>query len=64
MGVGGQVEFTAARFRRLEYTENVCGCKFYLASDAHTPEQLNVATERFQRAIDLLDLTEDDKFKI
>ena len=41
-----------------------CGCKFYLASDAHTPEQLNIATQRFNKAIDLLDLTEDDKFHI
>ena len=49
---------------RIFKTAKACGCKFYLASDAHTPEQLDIAAERFQRAIDLLDLTEDDKFKI
>ncbi|MBR2459943.1 MAG: hypothetical protein IKB34_01755 [Clostridia bacterium] len=40
-----------------------CSCKFYLASDAHTPEQLDIATQRFNRAIDLLGLTEEDKFR-
>lgn len=39
-----------------------CGCKFYLGSDAHFPNQLDEAIPLFKRAIDLLDLTEDDKF--
>lgn len=41
-----------------------CGCKFYLGSDAHHPEQLDVAKTIFERAIDLLELTEEDKFII
>lgn len=49
--------------RRIFDIAKDCGCKFYLASDAHTPEQLNIATQRFNRAIDLLGLTEDDKFR-
>lgn len=38
------------------------GCKFYLGSDAHHPEELDAATERFEKIIDLLGLTEEDKF--
>lgn len=49
---------------RIFRTAKECGCKFYLASDAHTPEQLDIATVRFNRAIDLLELTEDDKFRL
>ena len=41
-----------------------CGCKFYMGSDAHTPNELNTAKERFERAIDLLDLKEEEKFHI
>lgn len=41
-----------------------CGCKFYLGSDAHHPERLDAAKTIFERAIDLLELTEEDKFII
>lgn len=41
-----------------------CGCKFYTGSDAHHPKGLNDAKEIFERAIDYLELTEDDKFKL
>ena len=41
-----------------------CGCKFYLASDAHHPNAFERAPERFARAIDALELTESDKFRI
>lgn len=40
------------------------GCKFYLGSDAHTPKGLAEAPALFERAIDILDLKESDKFKI
>ena len=39
-----------------------CGCKFYLGSDGHHPDQLYAAKERFEKAIDDLGLTEEDKF--
>ena len=39
-----------------------CGCKFYLASDAHKPEELDEACSYFQWGIDMLELTEEDKF--
>lgn len=41
-----------------------CGCKFYLGSDAHRPHEFKGAKERFEQLIDLLELTEDDKFII
>ena len=40
------------------------GCKFYLGCDAHHPKDLTESKARFDRAIDLLGLTEDDKFHI
>ncbi len=41
-----------------------CGCKFYLGSDAHRPEELDEAKAIFERAIEFLKLAEDDKFHI
>lgn len=40
------------------------GCKFYCGSDAHHPEKLDCAKDRFERAVDMLNLTENDKFNI
>ncbi len=40
------------------------GCKFYCSSDAHHPKELNEVKAIFERAIDLLDLTEENKFRI
>lgn len=39
-----------------------CGCKFFLGSDAHTPVPYRYVISVFERAINLLDLTESDKF--
>ena len=39
-----------------------CGCKFYLGSDAHHPKSLDAAKAIFERALELLDLQESDKF--
>ena len=39
-----------------------CGCKFYMGSDAHTPEGLDRAKAIFERIIDQLGLEETDKF--
>lgn len=41
-----------------------CGCKFYCGSDAHHPQNFDKVKGIFERAIDLLELTEDDKFII
>lgn len=40
------------------------GCKFYLGSDAHTPDGFDRVQEVFSRAIDMLGLQESDKFHI
>ncbi len=41
-----------------------CGCKFYLGSDSHHPEDFKHAIPAFKRAIKMLRLTEADKFII
>ncbi|MBQ7387073.1 MAG: hypothetical protein IJW03_02790 [Clostridia bacterium] len=41
-----------------------CGCRFYLGSDAHHPNDLESSIAVFKRAVDILGLTEDDKFRI
>lgn len=41
-----------------------CGCKFYCGSDAHTPANFENAKAIFERAVDMLGLTEEDKFII
>ena len=38
------------------------GCKFYLGGDAHDPECLATRKLWFERMVDMLELTEDDKF--
>jgi hypothetical protein len=38
------------------------GCKFYLGSDAHHPKSFLESRELFEYAVDLLDLSESDKF--
>lgn len=40
------------------------GCKFYCGSDAHHPNDLESAKNAFEYAVNYLQLTENDKFKI
>jgi histidinol phosphatase-like PHP family hydrolase len=40
-----------------------CGCKFYLGSDAHTQKECGKAPENFERMVDCLNLTEEQKFR-
>jgi len=49
---------------RIFRTAKGCGCKFYLGSDAHDPGYFKKTKNVFERAIDLLDLSENDKFHI
>ena len=39
------------------------GCKFYLGTDAHHPDAFVKSKAIFERAIERLELTEDDKFR-
>lgn len=41
-----------------------CGCHFYLGSDAHRLAQIVEGPKRFARIIELLELTEDDKWHL
>jgi len=60
----GFAEADAERVLRPFRIARGCGCKFYLASDAHHPQNLDGAIARFARAVDLLDLTAEDKFRL
>ena len=68
---GVELNFDATRYTpeqqksayRLYHIAKECGCKFYLGSDAHSLKALDAAMEKFDRMIDALGLTEDDKFK-
>lgn len=47
---------------RIYEIAKMCGCKFYLGTDAHHPDALYGMREVFEPVIDTLGLTEDDKF--
>jgi len=49
---------------RIYRTAKACGCKFYLASDAHERPFMAAAMPGFEKFIDALDLKESDKFKV
>lgn len=40
------------------------GCKFYMGSDAHHPQGLDIAKSRFEKGVEALGLSEEDKFVI
>ena len=70
LGVGIELNFSFNNYTDEEWAlqlqpyriAKACGCKFYLGSDAHTVGGLNGAMKKFERMIDDLGLTEDDKF--
>lgn len=72
VGVGIELNGSDMQFKENEQetvlrpyrTAKEAGCKFYLGSDAHHPSELDPTIPYFERAIDLLELTENDKFKI
>lgn len=45
-------------------TAKECGCKFYLGSDSHHPDWFEMTVEKFEKIIDKLGLTEEDKFQL
>jgi len=67
---GIELNFDATRYSPEErqsayrpyYIAKECGCKFYLGSDAHSLKAMDGAMEKFDRMIDALSLTEEDKF--
>ena len=54
----------ADRVLRMFKIAKAQGCKFYCGSDAHHPASFEHAKAIFERAIDMLQLTENDKFHI
>ncbi|MBQ3123945.1 MAG: hypothetical protein IJC09_00800 [Clostridia bacterium] len=72
VGVGIELNSSALNFSvseeklaLLPYTiAKECGCKFYCGSDAHEEEHFTYAKSRLEKAVDLLGLTENDKFII
>lgn len=72
VGVGIEINSCSMHYRPEEEEEILriyriakeCGCKFYCGSDAHQPYELDRAMGLFQKAVDRLDLTEEDKFCI
>lgn len=41
-----------------------CSCRFYCGTDAHHPSDFNRMRKKFEKVVDLLGLTEEDKFRI
>ena len=72
LGVGIELNFSDMRYSSEE--EDIvlrpyriakeCGCKFYCGSDAHHPRTFNDSIGIFNKAVDSLELTEEDKFII
>ena len=70
LGVGIELNFDDMSFAdedadkvlRMFRVAKSCGCKFYLGTDAHHPAALERARVIFERAIDLLEFEESDKF--
>ncbi len=73
LGMGIEINYSDTIFSddeaehvlRIYRTAKECGCKFYLGSDAH--EQCDFIDDMiagYERMIDLLGLTEDDKFAL
>ncbi len=72
VGVGIELNFSTRGYSEEELPRILrpyklakeCGCKFYLGSDAHTPRGLAGQRRRAERYVELLALTEEDKFTI
>ena len=73
-GIGVELNFSEERIYRVSSPQDEeillrpyriakeMGCKFYLGGDAHDPECLASRKLWFERMVDMLELTEDDKF--
>ena len=72
LGAGIEINASAINYKedmldsvwRIYKIAKESGCKFYLGTDTHHPGDLDARFARFQNAIDVLGLTEDDKFII
>ena len=73
LGIGIELNTGTLQFKDKETEEAVlgfyrlakeCGCKFYFGTDAHHPNGFVGQKAVAERVVDLLDLTEEDKFHI
>ena len=70
LGVGIELNATDMNFEeneagtvlRIYKIAKACKCKFYLGSDAHHLDKFDIMMPVFDRAVNLLGLSEDDKF--
>ena len=70
LGVGIELNYDDMKFKedeservlRMFRVAKECGCKFYLGSDAHAQKDFANVDAIFERAVSMLDLTEEDKF--
>lgn len=70
LGVGIELNYSDMNFKdeeaesilRIFRIAKECGCKFYLGSDAHERWAFENVDVIFERAIDMLELKEEDKF--
>lgn len=72
VGVGIELNYADMRYSdaeadtvlRMFRIAKSCGCKFYCGSDAHHPATFERVQETYERAVNMLYLTENDKFYI
>ncbi len=73
LGMGIELNASTLHFGSPEEQEAVvafyrlakeCGCKFYFGTDAHHPSEFEGQKAVAERMVDLLGLTEDDKFRV
>ncbi len=70
LGVGIEINGSDMKFSdeeaddvlRIFRTAKKCGCKFYFGSDAHDPARFDESEYYLNKAVDLLDLKETDKY--
>ena len=58
----GQIPEKGESVMRIFRAAKACGCKFYCGSDAHHPSGFEGYISVMEKAVDMLGLTEDDKF--
>ena len=58
----GQIPGKGESVMRIFRVAKQCGCKFYCGSDAHHPRGFEHYLEVMEKAVDMLGLTEEDKF--
>ncbi len=72
VGVGIELNFNSFEFSGADLETVLlpyriareAGCRFYFGSDAHHPEGLAAAKTNFEHIVDLLNLTEENKFRL